>query len=70
MVIGTKQTTGVKMELFTNKEAFADRPEVMKLLEGLEDAHKKQDEFKASILLTKLKQLNITIKSDSKEALQ
>ena len=58
------------MELFTNKDQFADRPEVLKLLKGLEEAHKDQDELKASILLTKLKQLNITVKAESKEALQ
>ena len=40
------------MTLFTNKKDFADRPEVMKLLQGLEEAHKDQDELKASILLT------------------
>jgi hypothetical protein len=57
------------MELFTNKKDFADRPEVLKLLEGLEDAHKRQDELKASILLTKLKQLNITLKTEDKEVL-
>jgi|VirMetMinimDraft_7_1064189.scaffolds.fasta_scaffold01340_23 hypothetical protein len=58
------------MELFNNKADFTDRPEVMKLLQGLEEAHRDQDELKASILLTKLKQLNITVESDSKEALQ
>ena len=53
------------MTLFSNKEEFADRPEVLKLLKGLEEAHKDQDDLKASILLTKLKQLDITVESDT-----
>ena len=57
------------MTLFTNKEEFADRPEIMKLLEGLEKAHAEQDELSASFLLTRLRQLNITI-ADNKEVIQ
>ena len=37
------------------KEKFADRPEVMKLLEAFERAHKKQDELALAIIATRLK---------------
>ena len=55
------------MTIFTNKDQFADRPEIMALLEKLELAHKNQDELASAILLTKLKQKNIKIVVD-KEA--
>lgn len=55
------------MTLFTNKENFADRPEIMELLEKLEKAHADQDELASAVLLTKLRQLNITIKPEDKE---
>ena len=57
------------MELFNNKADFADRPEVLKLLTGLEEAHKAQDDLKSAVLLTRLKQLNITVKAEDKEVL-
>lgn len=55
------------MSIFTNKDDFADRPEILALLERLEVAHKNQDEFSAAILLTRLKQKNIKIVVDKQE---
>lgn len=53
------------MSIFTNKQNFADRPEIMRILEALEVAHAKQDELSASILLTRLSQYNIKLEAES-----
>jgi hypothetical protein len=54
------------MKLFTNKEDFADRPEIYDILTRLETAHKNQDDLAAAILLTKLKQKNIKLVVEKK----
>ena len=53
------------MSIFTNKDQFADRPEIMRILEALEVAHAKQDELSAAILLTRLSQYNIKLEAES-----
>lgn len=55
------------MSIFTNKEQFADRPEILAILDKLEVAHKNKDELAAAILLTKLKQKNIKLVVDKQE---
>lgn len=52
------------MSLITNKDDFRHMPEVWHILDKLELAHKLQDELMASILLTKLSQLNFKIAVD------
>jgi hypothetical protein len=52
--------------MLKNKENFKDNEEVYKMLVELENAHRSQDLFKASILLTRLEQKNIKIIIDSK----
>jgi hypothetical protein len=37
------------------KEQFINRPEIMRLLEAFEKAHKKQDELALAIIATRLK---------------
>ena len=49
------------MSIFTNLEDFADREKIYMLLVRLEQAHKEQDELACGILLTRLKNENITI---------
>ena len=52
------------MSIFTNKQDFEDKPEILDILNKLEVAHKNQDELACGILLTKLKQKNIKIVVD------
>lgn len=52
------------MSIFKNKEDFKDRPKVYDILTALEKAHARQDELACAILLTKLKNENITLKHE------
>tara|TARA_R100000951_G_scaffold101420_1_gene92954 strand:- start:30586 stop:30831 length:246 start_codon:yes stop_codon:yes gene_type:complete len=51
--------------LFTNKEEFKDNKKVYTILTALEKAHTNKDSFSASILLTRLKALNITLETSN-----
>jgi hypothetical protein len=56
------------MEIFSNKNDFSDKPEVLALLEKLEKAHADQDELACAMLLTKLKnEYNLIVKPEDKE---
>ena len=50
--------------MFTNKEEFNDRPEIIHILNGLEIARKNNDTFAVSILLKRLEILKITLVSE------
>jgi len=52
------------------KEKFADRPEITKLLEAFENAHKKQDELALAVIATRLKRehnINIIVDKDTEK---
>ena len=56
------------MSIFLNKDKFADRPEVLKLLEKLEKAHAERDELAAMFLLHKLKNdFNLIVRSEKND---
>jgi hypothetical protein len=54
--------------MLNGKEKFADRPEVMRLLEAFEKAHNRQDELALAIIATRLKrEHNVKIVADNEQ---
>ena len=49
------------MSVFINKDEFKDKPKIYNILIALENAHTRQDELACAILLTRLKNENITL---------